>query len=196
FRAAILAPALQAFIFVVASAVPAFGQDVSTEAPAQDDGLLSMVFSTYGIGILVIMAVVGLIVARKIRRRRKGQWEDVDEEPAQTAPAPNEILPAARNQTRPREDQAALPVRQSNEPASGPATAEAVSGFGAYRVDQEVSKLVIGKPHRLDVMASRAADDRRAIEASLVKALNTFETDEDGKQRAREGLQDYGFLAQ
>ena len=196
FRAAILAPALQAFIFVVTSAVATFGQDALTEAPAQDDGFLSMVFSTYGIAILVILAVVGLIVARKIRRRRKGQWEDVDEEPAQPAPAPNEILPAPRNQTRRREDQAALPVRQSNEPASGPATSEADSGFGAYRVDQEVSKLVIGKPHRLDVMASRAADDRRAIEASLVKALNTFETDEDGKQRAREALQDYGFLAQ
>ncbi len=195
FRAAILAPALQVFIFVAASAVAALGQDASTEAPSQDDGLLSMVFGTYGIAILAIVAVVGLIFARKIRRKRKGQWEDVEEEPAQPAAVPNAILPTARNQTRRSEDQAALSVRQSNEPASGPAATEMDSGFGAYRVDQEVSKLVIGKPHRLDVMASRAADDRRAIEASLVKALNTFETDEDGKQRAREALQDYGFLA-
>ena len=46
------------------------------------------------------------------------------------------------------------------------------SAFGAYRIDQEVGKLVLGKPHRMDVMASRVPDDRRAIEASLVKALS------------------------
>ena len=36
--------------------------------------------------------------------------------------------------------------------------------FGAYRVDQEVGKLVLGQPHRMDVLASRAPDDRRAWE--------------------------------
>src|SRR5437762_4040076 len=195
-RAAILAPALRVFMFVVASVVAVFGQDASTGAPAQDDGLLSVVFSAYGITILVIVAVVGLIVVRRIRGKREGRWEDVEDETAKPAPSPSEILPPARNQMKRSEDETALPGHQTNEPSLGPATAEAGSGFGAYRVDQEVSKLLIGKPHRMDVMASRAADDRRAIEASLVKALNTFETDEDGKDRAREALQEYGFLAQ
>jgi HEAT repeat protein len=67
--------------------------------------------------------------------------------------------------------------------------------FGAYRVDQEVGKLVLGQPHRMDVLASRATDDRRAIETSLLKAMSAPETDEDGRRRARQALEEYGFLA-
>lgn len=67
--------------------------------------------------------------------------------------------------------------------------------FGAYRVDQEVGKLVLGQPHRMDVLASRAPDDRRAIETSLLKAMSAPETDEDGRRRARQALEEYGFLA-
>lgn len=68
------------------------------------------------------------------------------------------------------------------------------SVFGAYRIDQEVGKLVLGKPHRMDVMASRATDDRRAIEASLAKVMDSSES-EDGRRRARQALEEYGFVA-
>lgn len=67
--------------------------------------------------------------------------------------------------------------------------------FGAYRVDQEVGKLILGQPHRMDVLASRATDDRRAVETSLLKAMNSQELDEDGRRRAREALEEYGFVA-
>jgi HEAT repeat protein len=67
--------------------------------------------------------------------------------------------------------------------------------FGAYRIDQEVAALVQGKPHTLEVVASRAADDRRAVETSLLKALRSPETDADGRRRARTALEDYGFVA-
>jgi HEAT repeat protein len=67
--------------------------------------------------------------------------------------------------------------------------------FGAYRVDQEVGKLVLGQPHRMDVLASRAPDDRRAIETSLLKTLNAPEVDPGGHRRARQALEEYGFLA-
>jgi HEAT repeat protein len=67
--------------------------------------------------------------------------------------------------------------------------------FGAYRIDQEVSALVEGKPHSVEVIASRATDDRRAVETSLLKALRSQETDEDGRRRARTALEDYGFVA-
>ncbi len=67
--------------------------------------------------------------------------------------------------------------------------------FGAYRVDQEIGKLLLGQPHRIDVLASRAPDDRRAMETSLLKALDSPEIDEDGKRRAREALEDYGYVA-
>ena len=75
-----------------------------------------------------------------------------------------------------------------------PAEAEQ-SVFGAYRIDQEVSKLILGKPHRMDVMASRAPDDRRAIEASLLKAIESSDTNDEGRRRARHALEEYGFVA-
>jgi HEAT repeat protein len=67
--------------------------------------------------------------------------------------------------------------------------------FGAYRIDQEVASLVEGRPHSLEVIASRAADDRRAVETSLLKALRARDIDEDGRRRARTALEDYGFVA-
>jgi HEAT repeat protein len=67
--------------------------------------------------------------------------------------------------------------------------------FGAYRIDQEVAALVQGKPHTLEVIASRASDDRRAVETSLLKALRAPDTDADGRRRARTALEDYGFVA-
>jgi HEAT repeat protein len=67
--------------------------------------------------------------------------------------------------------------------------------YGAYRVEQEVSRLVQGKSHSVEVIASRVADDRRAVETSLLKALRSAETDEDGRRRVRTALEDYGFVA-
>lgn len=65
--------------------------------------------------------------------------------------------------------------------------------FGAFQVDQEVAKLVMGQPHKMEVLASRATDDRRAIEASLLKALAS--TDGQERRRVREALEEYGFVA-
>jgi HEAT repeat protein len=67
--------------------------------------------------------------------------------------------------------------------------------FGSYRIDQEVAALVAGGPHSTEVLCSRAADDRRAVETSLLKVLRAPETDEDGRRRARTALEDYGFVA-
>ncbi|HEX6185389.1 MAG TPA: HEAT repeat domain-containing protein [Pyrinomonadaceae bacterium] len=67
--------------------------------------------------------------------------------------------------------------------------------FGSYRIDQEVASLVAGDPHSTEILCSRAADDRRAVETSLLKALRAPETDEDGRRRARIALEDYGFVA-
>lgn len=67
--------------------------------------------------------------------------------------------------------------------------------YGAYQADLEVAKLVQGHPHRMDVVASRAPDDRRAIEASLLKTLTAAAGDEDLQRRARGALEEYGFVA-
>jgi HEAT repeat protein len=75
-------------------------------------------------------------------------------------------------------------------PAPGPTTL-----YGAYRIDQEVGKLALGQPHRMDVLASRAIDDRRAIETSLIKGVNALDLDEAARRRVREALEEYGFVA-
>jgi HEAT repeat protein len=67
--------------------------------------------------------------------------------------------------------------------------------FSPYRIDQEVGRLVEGRSHSIEVLSSRAADDRRAVETSLLKALRSPEADEDGRRRARTALEDYGFVA-
>lgn len=67
--------------------------------------------------------------------------------------------------------------------------------YGSYQIEREVASLVAGGAHSIEVLASRAADDRRAVETSLLKALRARETDEDGRRRARMALEDYGFVA-
>ena len=66
--------------------------------------------------------------------------------------------------------------------------------YGAYRIDQEVGKLVIGQPHRMDVLSSRAPEDRRAILTSLIKMIASS-PDEKERNRAAEALEEYGFVA-
>ncbi|MFL6228011.1 MAG: HEAT repeat domain-containing protein [Pyrinomonadaceae bacterium] len=67
--------------------------------------------------------------------------------------------------------------------------------FGAFRIEQEVDKLVRGETHAIAVIASRATDDRRAVEASLLKALGSPELSEAEHTRARTALEEYGFVA-
>ncbi len=67
--------------------------------------------------------------------------------------------------------------------------------FGAYRIDQEVEKLLQGQPHSIEILAARAPDDRRAVEASLLKALQSTMLGADEQRRARMALEEYGFVA-
>lgn len=160
---------------------------------AEDDGLFSMIFSTWSIVIILVLALAGLFVMKKVRGARGG-WEDVEEEPRPARQPEKSELPVSRGQTNPREE-TAMQQKQNPPQWENPAQHDSDAAFGAYRVDQEVWKLALGKAHRMDVMASRVPDDRRAIEASLVKALTSFDTDEDGRRRARQALDEYGFLA-
>jgi HEAT repeat protein len=92
-------------------------------------------------------------------------------------------------------DKQAVDARSEETPATRPVAPVQPALFGAYRVDQEVGKLVLGQAHRLDVLSSRAPDDRRALETSLIKAMNSAESGEDGRRRARQALEEYGFVA-
>ncbi|MBV8855727.1 MAG: HEAT repeat domain-containing protein [Acidobacteria bacterium] len=96
---------------------------------------------------------------------------------------------------RGREMETEASARQERAAESKSHAAAPAFLYGSYRIDQEVASLVAGGPHSIEVLASRAADDRRAVETSLLKALRAPETDADGRRRARTALEDYGFVA-
>src|SRR5437870_9604419 len=133
---------LQVLTISFASAIAVAAQE-TTDPSSQDSGLVSMLFSGYGITILLVLVLVALVVAKKIRASRSG-WEDVREEPKKTAaPTRSEPAPVPRPQMVRSEPSIGSPF-QPNEPQwessnqTGPDAA-----FGAYRIDQEVWKLIL-----------------------------------------------------
>src|SRR5258706_2636232 len=165
------------------------------QAAAEDDS--SWMFSPYTITIVLVLLLVGLVVYKK--RGAPGKWEDVSQPVKSPSRAPQE-KPQLTNARVPAEpvlfDRRAPVIEGSSQVWERPNPVEVeASVYGAYQIDKEVSKLILGKPHRMDVIASRATDDRRAIEASLVKALESSDTSEDGRRRARLALEEYGFVA-
>jgi HEAT repeat protein len=79
-------------------------------------------------------------------------------------------------------------------PAVSSTAASASSLFGEAQIKQEVSMWVKGLPYRADVVSSRAPNDRRVVEASLVEALNAPDLNGDDRARARQALEDNGFV--
>ena len=172
---------------------------VSANAAIQDaasDDWTSSIFSTYGITIFLLVLLVGLIVFKKWRNKKEAaEFEEIQPARRASASVKNQIAPATNSASEPSAPaDGHAPAMEGVQVWEKPAEAEQ-SVFGAYRIDQEVAKLVLGKPHRMDVMASRAPDDRRAIEASLLKAIESSETNEEGRRRARHALEEYGFVA-
>ncbi len=176
-----------AFLFLSAAGT------VRADEAASDD---SSIFSTYGITVVLVLVLVGLFVFKKIRAKREaGEFEQV--KPSKRAPRSEtavSTLPvkSTREHAMIEERRARVDAAQQWENPQSPSEA---SVYGAYRIDQEVGKLVLGKPHRMDVMASRATEDRRAIEASLVKALDGIDATEESRERIRRALEEYGFVA-
>lgn len=194
----ILRQAPRATVAIVAAALLLLSASgtahAAIQAAAQDDS--SWMSSPYTITIVLVLMLVGLVVYKK--RGASGKWEDVSQPVKSPARAPQEKpqLTNARVPAEPVLFDRRAPVMEGSQVWERPSPVEVeASVYGAYRIDQEVSKLILGKPHRMDVMASRATDDRRAIEASLVKALESSDTSEDGRRRARLALEEYGFVA-
>ncbi len=166
---------------------------------AEEDGFLSSVFSGTSVLIVLGLGLFGLMVSRKIRSKettgtKTDKTGDSDEWAA---------VDSFENTNQTQSQETRSLVRSSDSPSNGaqgsPSIRMAVAGpvslYGAYRIDQEVGKLLLGQPHRIDVLASRALDDRRAIENSLIKGVNSSELDESSRRRAREALEEYGFVA-
>jgi HEAT repeat protein len=187
-----------AVAFLSCAAITSYAQTRTDDPLPQSEGFSLDFFGPYTITFIFVALLVGVIIYRK---RSSRPVEDVitpNPKSRVATPAPVEAPAAQPGQRQSR------PAAAENERHPRSATAsqwdanqpeEERSAFGAYRIDQEVGKLILGKPHRMDVMSSRVADDRRAIEASLIKALSAPDTEDQGRQRARQALEEYGFVA-
>jgi HEAT repeat protein len=153
-------------------------------------------FWTYAITLMLVLFLVGLFVYKLIRATKEAQ-EFSNARGRKRAQSSNrkyiEPTPVQPFEPSPRLERRQQPM-EGAQVWEKPVEPEP-EVYGAYRVDQEVSKLIVGKPHRMDVMSSRAPDDRRAIEASLIKALESSDTSDEGRQLARAALEEYGFVA-
>jgi len=176
--------------------------EVPVNIEVEDEGLLASVFSATSVFVVLTLGLLGLLVSRKLRSRQQLVH---DEEPLSKEAewVEDEIAQGTSLQVRTRAtDAASVAKSPATTSANGSSRAVArmpVTGptslYGAYRIDQEVGKLILGQPHRMDVLASRAIDDRRAIEASLIKGVNATDLDESASRRARAALEEYGFVA-
>lgn len=171
----------------------------------EDDGLLASVFSGTGVLIVISLGLFGLLVSRKLHSRQappktggslSNSAELVESDTLDiTDDQPGTALKEQRSRSLAKTGQFAPangPARQSvaRLPVAGPTAL-----YGAYRIDQEVGKLLLGQPHRTGVLGSRAIDDRRAIETSLIKGISSANLEEKAQARAREALEEYGFVA-
>jgi hypothetical protein len=178
--------------------VAASPQEIKVEV--EDEGALASIFSATSVFVIITLGLFGLLVSRKLRSRQlvhssdAALSEDAEWVDNQTVEGKIRVQNEGTGTSLVRSSGAGLvttPSRQSiARPVAGP-----TSLFGAYRIDQEIGKLILGQPHRMDVIASRAIDDRRAIETSLIKGMNAGDLDESARRRAREALEEYGFVA-
>lgn len=171
----------------------------------EDDGLLASVFSGTGVLIVISLGLFGLLVSRSLGSRQA--IGDSDDGPSEktglveyrgvegTNAHAGNIQSAEKGMGLVRAGESTPTNGSSRQSVARLPVAGPTSLFGAYRIDQEVGKLMLGEPHRIDVLASRAIDDRRAIEASLIKGVNSPGFDEKAQLRAREALEEYGFVA-
>ncbi len=177
-----------------------------TPESTEDEGLFASILTNSSVLVLVSLGLITLLITRKVRSRRAaGNQESqvVVEKHESEEEVCEESIQLQKSQGRESRTSMVKANRggsvnaSSNErktPTNMPVAAPA-SFYGAYRIDQEVGKLILGQPHRMDVLSSRAPDDRRAIETSLVKVMTASDSDENQRRRAREALEEYGFVA-
>jgi HEAT repeat protein len=185
-----------------AASTPAAGEEVSVQP--EDEGMLASIFSATSVFVVIALGLFGLLVSRKLRSRQALAESSSSEFSEHAEWVENQTLEGririqqetpAVGEALVKSNGAVFANGQSRQSSVRTAVAGPTSLYGAYRIDQEVGKLILGQPHRMDVLASRAIDDRRAIETSLTKGVNAQDLDESARRRAREALEEYGFVA-
>ena len=168
--------------------------------PPQNEGWMASVFSGTSVLIVFSLGLFGLLVSRKLRSRAEvgAANEDSTVHDEEERPDEQAMVPSSNRQIAIANTSLARVNSGANGLSQSPVVrlpAGPTSLYGAYRIDQEVGKLILGQAHRIDVLASRGSDDRRAIETSLIKGVNSSDLDESARRRAREALEEYGFVA-
>ena len=186
-----------------ATTAPPVAEEVTVQV--ENEGALASIFSATSVFIVITLGLFGLLVSRKLRSRQAVapaaesgsamDTEDADWVENQTVEGRIRAQHEAPSEALVRSNGAAMANTPSRQSGARTSVAGPTTLFGAYRIDQEVGKLILGQPHRMDVLASRASDDRRAIETSLTKGVNAPDLDESARSRARGALEEYGFVA-
>jgi HEAT repeat protein len=166
----------------------------------QEEGWTASIFSGTSVLIVFSLGLFGLLVSHKLRSR--AAVVPVNEESAVNENKEAVVERASLAATNGHGASANTSLARIDSGSNGSSHSTAIrlsagptSLYGAYRIDQEVGKLILGQAHRIDVLGSRASDDRRAIETSLIKSVNSSDLDESARRRAREALEEYGFVA-
>ena len=158
---------------------PAIQAQTQQGRPAHSDGVMASMFSGTGLLIMLGLMCGALLVVRLVRPRSDTDDDLIDTHSEQ--PTTSKVRLTVTN-------------RRAKVPSATTVKPPPVA-FGAYRIKQEVAKVVLGHPHRVEVLASRAPEDMRAIEAALLNFVNSPESTDEERRRAREALERYGFIA-
>jgi len=171
-----------------AGPAPYRGRLEGTSSQTGDDSFLSSMVSIPVLVAIFGVAILGFLITKRSRSKQavtevSSRLEPGDEQRGKDSSRTTESNGASTNGQRERKQ---TPRQAVSAPPSL---------YGAYRIDQEVGKLVVGQTHRMDVLSSRATEDRRAIEASLIKAVTSTASTDEERNRARGALEEYGFVA-
>jgi HEAT repeat protein len=177
---------------------------VNTSQPMDSRKLrfsLMIVVGFLGVGLIAFLVIfmknrgtvtegAGVEVAEEKSEKSGVKAESVEK----GAAAKSQVSESEGDKSAAKIDAAGALVKREGKPVVMSTSAPPVL-FGAFRVEQEIDKLLRGTPHVIEVLASRAADDRRAVETSLLKAIGSPELSEAERARARRALEEYGFVA-
>jgi len=164
---------------------------ITVGEPQSRGGIFNSIFSWTGAAVVVVLAVIALFFT--YRSRKDSGWEiEPDESTASDEKADSETVPGKAKESI---AESVKGNRRNTKTEVKPPAPPPVSLYSAYRIGQEVRKLALGQPHRTEVMSSRASEDRRAIQTSLIKIVSATETSEEERVRARNALEVYGFVS-
>ena len=165
------------------------GQSDTTNPPArtrtedkrlmksQNESVMASMFSGTGLVVMLGVMCFALVAVRIVRSRTSEE----DHEGVSSNGAPEqESASSEKTQTR----------------KSSMSTKKARAAiFGAYRIKQEVAKLVLGHSYRMEILSSRSPEDMVAIETALLSFITSSESTDNERRQARLALEKHGFVA-